>query len=62
MNKMLLAQLGMIAFVWVGMVFFFKEMSETSKLIFYLVTSWLLFLIVMVVKDVIRQRKKEKTE
>ena len=62
MNKLLLAQLGMIAFIWVGMVFFINEMSDTSKWIFYIVTSWLLFLIVMVVKDFIRQRKNEKTE
>lgn len=61
MNKMLLAQLGFIAVIWIGMAFFFNEMSQTSKYIFYLVTSWFLFLIVIVVKDFIRARK-EKTE
>ncbi|GEM_PF-2495440 len=58
--KSIYAQLGMIGVIWVGMLFFFNEMTDTSKLIFYVVTSWFLFLIVMAVKAFIRQRK-EKT-
>lgn len=61
MNKMLLAQLGIITLVWIGMAFFFSDMSNTSKIIFYIVTSWFLFLIVIVIKDFLRTRK-EKTE
>lgn len=61
MNKLILGQLGFIGFIWIGMAFFFNQMDETSKLIFYLVTSWLLFLIVLAVKDFLRQ-KKEKTD
>ncbi|MEJ8767758.1 MULTISPECIES: hypothetical protein [unclassified Oceanobacillus] len=61
MNKLLVTQLGMIAVVWLGMFFFYNEMTSTSKNIFYVVTSWLLFLIVMVVKNLLKVRK-EKTE
>ncbi len=60
MNKMLLAQLGLVGFIWVGMSFFYNDMSEESRWIYYLVTSWVLFLIVMVVKDFFRQKRKEK--
>ncbi|MCF3943655.1 hypothetical protein [Oceanobacillus alkalisoli] len=61
MNKLLVAQLGMIAVVWLGMFFFYNDMTDTSRYIFYGVTSWLLFLIVMVVKSLLKVRK-EKTE
>lgn len=60
MNKMLLAQLGLVGFIWVGMSFFYNDMSEESRWIYYLVTSWVLFLMVMVVKDFFRQKRKEK--
>lgn len=60
MNKMLLAQLGLVGFIWVGMSFFYNDMSEESRWIYYLVTSWVLFLMVMVAKDFFRQKKKEK--
>ncbi|MHA6252653.1 hypothetical protein [Oceanobacillus sp. CAU 1775] len=59
--KLLVTQLAMIGVIWVGMLFFFNEMNDTSKIIFYVVTSWFLFLVVMVVKNLIRI-KKEKTE
>ena len=59
--KLLYAQLGMITVIWVGMLFFFNEMSDMSKFIFYVVTSWFLFLVVITVKNMIRNRKG-KTE
>lgn len=46
----------MIGVIWVGMLFFFNEMNDTSKLIFYVVTSWLLFLIVIVLKNVFKNK------
>lgn len=61
MVKLLYAQLGMIGVIWVGMLFFLDEMTEMSKIIFYVVTSWFLFLIVITVKALIKQRK-QKTE
>jgi len=51
----------MIGVIWAGMFFFLDEMGEGSRVIFYLVTSWLLFLIVIIVKALLRKRK-EKTE
>ncbi len=40
--------------------FFFDQMGEPSKLIFYAVTSWLLFLIVLFGKKVYRDRQAKK--
>lgn len=54
--KLLVGQLIMIAAIWIGMLFFFSDMSEGSKIIFYIVTSWLLFLIVIIVKALIKGR------
>lgn len=62
MQKLLLAQLGVIGVIWIGMAFFFNDMTDTSKRIFYIVTSWLLFIIVMVVKNFIRQKRNDKAE
>ncbi|MCM3739493.1 hypothetical protein M3210_04340 [Oceanobacillus luteolus] len=62
MQKLLLAQLGVIGVIWIGMAFFFSDMTDTSKRIFYIVTSWLLFIIVMVVKNFIRQKRNDKAE
>lgn len=50
-------QILIIAVIWVGMLFFYGEMNQMSRFIFYLVTSWLLLLIVLLVKQVIRSRK-----
>lgn len=54
--KLLLTQLAMIGVIWVGMLFFFNEMNDTSRIIFYVVTSWLLFLIVIVLKNVFKNK------
>ncbi|WP_042142035.1 hypothetical protein [Paucisalibacillus sp. EB02] len=55
--KPLLYQILIIAAVWIGMLFFLDEMNQLSKMIFYIVTSWLLLLIVLCVKEVIRSKK-----
>ncbi|MCC2251082.1 hypothetical protein JUJ52_14065 [Virgibacillus sp. AGTR] len=55
--KLLLGQLVIIAVVWTGMAFFFSEMAEPSKVIFYLVTSWMLLLIVIIIKTWLKNRK-----
>ncbi|AXI08365.1 hypothetical protein CV093_05485 [Oceanobacillus sp. 143] len=57
--KLLLGQLAIIALVWLGMAFYFPDMNEGSKIIFYLVTSWMLFLIVGVVKTWLHNRKEQ---
>jgi len=56
--KFLGYQILAIGIIWAGMAFFFSKMTEPSKIIFYLVTSWLLFLIVLVVKKFVKERKK----
>ncbi|OZU87710.1 hypothetical protein CIL03_15200 [Virgibacillus indicus] len=56
--KLLYIQLIMIAVIWTGMAFFFSEMNTASKAIFYIVTSWLLFLIVIVLKSLFQKKDR----
>ncbi|MDM8102311.1 hypothetical protein [Oceanobacillus oncorhynchi] len=56
--KLLLGQFVIILIVWVGLLTFFQEMSQASQLIFYLVTSWLLLLIVLMVKTWMKEKKE----
>ncbi|CEI83135.1 hypothetical protein J18TS1_08520 [Oceanobacillus oncorhynchi subsp. incaldanensis] len=56
--KLLLGQFVIILIVWVGLLTFFQEMSQASQLIFYLVTSWLLLLIVLMIKTWIKEKKE----
>lgn len=51
-------QILAIGIIWTGMAFFFKEMDQAGKIIFYVVTSWLLLLIVLFVKTWIRKNDK----
>lgn len=56
--KLLLGQFVIILIVWIGLFTFLQDMSEASKYIFYLVTSWLLLLVVLIIKAWIRERKE----
>ncbi|GAA0317661.1 hypothetical protein [Oceanobacillus sp. FSL W7-1293] len=56
--KLLLGQFVITLIVWIGLLTFFQEMSQASQLIFYLVTSWLLLLIVLMIKTWIREKKE----
>ncbi|GIO25336.1 hypothetical protein [Oceanobacillus sp. J11TS1] len=56
--KLLLGQFFIIFIVWAGLLTFFQDMSDASKIIFYLVTSWLLLLIVLIIKTWIRDKKR----
>ncbi|SET38421.1 hypothetical protein SAMN05216389_11043 [Oceanobacillus limi] len=58
--KFYIYQVIAISIIWFGMAFFFSELSEASKIIFYIVSSWLLFLIVLLVKYVVTNRKVDK--
>lgn len=49
--KFLGYQILAIGVIWAGMAFFFKDMDQVGEIIFYGVTSWLLFLIVLFVKS-----------
>ncbi|GEN31373.1 large-conductance mechanosensitive channel [Cerasibacillus quisquiliarum] len=59
-NKFFIYQILGVGVIWAGMAFFFKEMDEMSKIIFYVVTSWLLFLIVVFVKKLYRDQQAKK--
>jgi len=54
--KFLVYQILAIGVIWLGILFFFDELYDSGKIIFYIVTSWLLFLIVLLVKEVIKRR------
>lgn len=56
--KFLLYQIIAIGIIWGGMAFFFNDLYDSGRIIFYIVTSWLLFLIVLFVKEVLRNRRK----
>lgn len=57
--KILLGQFALVLFIWLGLLSFFDSMDDGSKVIFYLVTSWLLLLVVLIVKEFFRGRKEK---
>lgn len=57
--KILLGQFALVLFIWLGLLSFFDSMDDGSKVIFYLVTSWLLLLVVLIVKEFFRERKEK---
>ncbi|GGP16567.1 hypothetical protein [Oceanobacillus neutriphilus] len=60
--KLLLGQFAIIFVIWAGLLTFFRDMSNASQLIFYLVTSWLLLLIVLIIKTWIREKKESNQQ
>ena len=57
--KFYLYQIYAVFVIWLGMTIFLDKMYDSGKIIYYLVTSWLLFLIVLAVKKW-RRDKQEK--
>jgi len=57
--KILLGLFGLTFVVWLGLFSFFDSMDDGSKVIFYLVTSWLLLLVVLIVKEFFREKQKK---
>jgi len=55
-------QILAIGVIWAGMAFFFNDMDQVGKIIFYLVTSWLLFLIVLFVKSLFKKKSLSPDE
>lgn len=49
--RYLLYQLIPIAIIWAGIAFFYDELYDSGRIIFYVVTSWLLLLIVLIIKE-----------
>lgn len=60
--KFLGYQILAIGIIWGGMAFFFKDMDQVGKIIFYIVTSWLLFLIVLFVKSYFKKASFDPNE
>lgn len=58
--KFYLYQILFVGVIWIGMFFFRDELYDSGRIIFYLVTSWLLFLIVLAVKQYLNDRSEEK--
>lgn len=62
--RFLFYQIAIIGVIWCGMFFFLNDLYDQGRIIFYIVTSWLLFLIVLFVKEWIKSKKHpdEKSE
>lgn len=56
--KFYLYQILGVFIIWLGMTFFLDKMYDSGKIIYYLVTSWLLLLIVLAVKQWLRDRRE----
>jgi len=54
--KFLAYQIVAIAVIWTGMAFFFDKLSGLEITVFYVVTGWLLFLIITFVKQLIKRK------
>lgn len=57
--KFYLYQILGVFIIWLGMTFFLDKMYDSGKIIYYVVSSWLLFLIVLTVKKWLRDRKEK---
>ena len=52
-------QLLGVLIIWIGMSFFVDDMMPSGKFIYYLVTSWMLLLVVLVIEQFIRERREK---
>lgn len=60
--KFYLYQILGVLIIWLGMTFFLDKMDGSGKLIYYVVTSWLLFLIVLAGKKLVADRKEKHSD
>lgn len=58
--KFYLYQIAFVLVIWIGMTYFRSEIFGVGTLIYYAVTSWLLFLIVLAVKQFFRDRREKQ--
>ncbi|WP_080873772.1 hypothetical protein [Oceanobacillus timonensis] len=56
--KLLLGQFVVIFIIWLGLLSFYQDMNQASQFIFYLVTSWLLLLVVLIMKTWFKGKKE----
>lgn len=45
--------------VWLGMTYFIDGIGGDMKIIYYIVTSWMLFILVLAIKKFFADRKKK---
>lgn len=57
--KTLLYQVIGLGVIWIGMALFYSDMDTVSRIIFYVVTSWLLLLIGLFIKQLVKGRDKD---
>lgn len=57
--KFYLYQILGVLIIWIGMTFFVEDITGAGKIIYYGLTSWLLFLIVLAVKKFFNDRKEQ---
>jgi len=57
--KFYLYQILGVLIIWLGMTFFLDDIEGSGKVIYYVVTSWLLFLIVLAIKKFMRDRQEK---
>lgn len=60
--KLLGYQIVAIVIIWAGMVSFYAELDDTGKIFFYVVSGWLLFLIISFIKQKMGKQKDNDTE
>jgi uncharacterized membrane protein len=60
--KYFLYQIIGVLIIWLGMTYFLDDIFGVGKIIYYVVTSWLLFLIVIMIRTFIETRKKKHDE
>lgn len=58
--KFYLYQILGVLIIWIGMTIFRDDLFEAGRIIYYVVTSWLLFLIVLAIKKFINDRKQKE--
>jgi len=51
-----------VGIIWIGMTIFLDKIDDTGMIIYYVVTSWFLFLIVLAVKKYLRDRQNKSEE
>lgn len=60
--KFYLYQILGVLIIWLGMTFFLDEIDGAGKIIYYVVTSWLLFLFVLAGKKFVADRKEKQSD
>lgn len=60
--KFFLFQILGVGIIWLGMTIFFNKLEGSGVYIYYGVTSWLLFLIVLAGKHYFGERKEKQKE